>query len=217
VFKRVKTISLEYCWTTNRTNLSKNSMRTFIAIFPPDELLKEFEKIQSTIKSKYSSYLRFVKPVHFHISMRFLGELHEKEGMLLADELAKNLSTVKSFNVQLHEVAFGFRAEGYPRILFVSVRKATGLSTVSRAIDASIKDTLVHKPFEDLKSRETIYHITLARKKRRIPKRVIKNIKHYLTKISLWEGFRVDTVYLMKSELSTEGSKYTSIARFSLV
>lgn len=191
-------------------------MRTFIAVFPPDELLKEFQKIQATLKSKFPTYLRCVKAEHLHLSMRFLGEIEEQEEKLLADELEKNLSSVKSFNVRLHEVAFGFRAQRYPRILFVSVMKSTGLSHVSKTIDTSIKNTLINKPFDELRTRETVYHITLARTKRRMPLRVIKNIKHFLTKISLWEGFRVDKIHLLKSELSTEGPTYSSLATYSL-
>ena len=169
-------------------------MRVFIA-FNFEELKDYFKELQDQINEEG---IRFTFPKSFHLTLKFLGELDEKEVEKIKKLLAE--VTFQPYTAVVDAIGV-FPNEHYIRVVWVGVE-----GEETRALHDRIAEKLegIGK-----KSRGFEEHITLARVKYIKPERkegFVEKIKGITTEK---KEVTISNFYLIASELSPEGPRYT--------
>ncbi len=172
-------------------------MRCFLAIEVPDEVKNELVRIGK----EFSFSGKYVEKENLHLTLKFLGEIDEKDIAKIREKIRK--IKLSSFLANLGKIGI-FPSEKLIRVLWVGVEPADKV----RALYEEIEKILGNKPggFES--------HITLARIKSILDK------KEFLGKIKKINvkpiEFKVGEFVLKKSILTSKGSVYEDIERFIL-
>ncbi len=176
-------------------------IRTFIAVELPERFIPEIEKIETILKT---SGIKLVEPKLVHITMKFLGDVHEDK----IEPIASVLSQIdcRSFNADIKGVGV------FPKISYIKViwLGAHGdFDTLHREIER------VLSPFKFEKEHNFTPHATLARvKDLREKAEIIEKIKK-IQDIDLGT-INVDSISLKKSTLTPGGPIYETLHNIKL-
>ncbi len=172
-------------------------MRTFISVNIPEEIRKEIKKVQDFLPEFFGKKTELE---NLHLTLKFLGEIKEHK----IEEVKEKLREIKieKFATEIDEI--GVFSEKFIRIVWLHMKDCENLQ---KQIDGALKDL-----FEPEK--RFMSHLTIAR---------IKGIKDKegflqdLKKIKVEKiKFKVDNFYLMKSELTAEGPRYSVLEEYNL-
>ena len=180
-------------------------MRTFVAIDIPAEVKKAVNEAITNIKKANLLEGKFATDKQLHLTLKFLGEVQEKDIGNISSGLKEISKTTKKFRVELK--GLGHFDEN---ILWIGSPENKEIVTLANNVDEKLsklgfaKET---KPF-------TI-HLTLCRIKK------LKNSKVFAELIAKYKDksfgkFLVHEIKLMKSTLSEDGAIYEEVAKFSL-
>ncbi len=175
-------------------------MRCFLAIELNEEVKNELIKIQEEIKPFLDA--KFVELGNLHLTLKFFGEVDEKDFR----EIQEALKEIKfpKFSVSLGKIGF-FPNENLAKVLWISLESEEILE-LSGKIDTS----LINFKDKDFES-----HVTLARIKN------ISNKEEFLKKIKDFKikpiSFNVRDFVLKKSTLTAKGPIYEDVERFELI
>jgi 2'-5' RNA ligase len=180
-------------------------MRLFIAIDLPSSVKEKIAQLIKTLK-KLDLEAKWVETANLHLSLKFLGEVEEKNTEEIKRIVADVAVNASQFEINLYSFGF-FPNEKYPRVFFV----ATDKEDVLRNIAVHLEDRLAMIGFP--KENRFKSHITLARFKG------IKNIdllKAEMKNIAIEEKSSVEEIALFKSTLTKTGPIYEKIFKVSL-
>jgi 2'-5' RNA ligase len=185
-------------------------MRLFVAVDLDDAARASLEAEQARLAAgqKGGSRMRWVRPVHLHLTLAFLGEVSESQAAAAAGAMAE------PFPLPPFDIAFqglgAFPARGAPRTLWIAV--AVGESGL-RALARGVADRLgrARVPFED---RPFGPHLTLARWKTSRPSD--RQRLADAARPGIVAALRVEHATLYSSQLSSDGPRYTALARANL-
>jgi len=182
-------------------------LRTFIGIFPPPEIQSAIAAIQSTFKAD-NSLVRWEAQNKFHITIKFLGDIAEKQISQLQTLLVTAVESIPPFEITLLSVGC-FPSARSPKIVWIGsppdenpeiVRCFGSVEEACAGIGIE-KDERAFHP-----------HITIGRVKGLRPRRgkisgnLIKTIEN-----TTFEPlkFPCTELLVMKSDLSPSGSTYS--------
>ena len=172
--------------------------RTFIAVNLPENVKKEiFERLSSKIDKKTC---KVVEQENLHVTMKFLGYLNDNNLGNLREKI-KGLSELKKFEIELKGIG-SFKG----RVIWLGIEKGNEeLKIISEKLDEfiGVKDEKFHP------------HVTLARNKE-MGRKEADELIGKLGKENYSAIVKVESVDLMKSELSSKGPKYAVIERVEL-
>lgn len=144
-------------------------MRLFVALWPPKPLLEALQNLSRHLRHRAGpTPLRLTRPEHWHVTLRFLGEVDDARVTdgTLDRALKEAVAGIGPFT--LHLAAPGcFPALGRPRVFWV------GLEGGTKSL-ASLQERIVRStdPFVGTPEREGFHpHLTLARAGDREPRR----------------------------------------------
>ncbi|MBW2984911.1 RNA 2',3'-cyclic phosphodiesterase [Candidatus Woesearchaeota archaeon] len=173
-------------------------MRLFIALDFDDPVY--FQDIQKQMPSD-TAKLTLTKT--FHLTLKFLGEVHDNK----VSELKERLKQVKFEPISAATDKIGvFPDENYIRVVWVGLKDGNKVIELQQSIE---------KALEGLFPRDNRFHphITLARVKFVKEKAVfIKKIKDIRLES---KEFLINSFKLVKSTLTPEGPVYEDLASFS--
>jgi 2'-5' RNA ligase len=180
-------------------------MRTFIAIDIPAKVKKAVSETIADIKKANLVEGNFVKSEQLHLTLKFLGEVQEKDVekvSLILEEISK---TTKKFTVELK--GLGHFNE---KILWIGSPENNEIVNLANGIDEKLSKLGFAKEI-----RPFAIHLTLCRIKN------LKNSKRFAEFIAKYKDksfgkFAVSEIKLMKSTLSEEGPIYEVIRGFNL-
>lgn len=194
-------------------------MRTFLAIELPSSIKEELSRRQSSLQRSLADLpgetCRWTRPQHFHLTLRFLGEIDESQRSDLTERLAHTLPSHSRFSLTLGEIG-AFPRMGEPSVLWVGIDgDREHLDSLQRSIEAIVVQVGMKG-----ESRPYRPHLTLARLGPRIEPESKQAIGRRLREGSLFGqealSWRVDEVALIRSDLSPQGVRYTTLSHFSL-
>lgn len=172
-------------------------MRCFVALEIKDKIKNKLWEIGKHFKDGST---KLVEKSHYHVTLKFLGDIPKKQ----VNQIITNLSDIEVAPVSSNVKGLGvFPDMSYIKVIWAGL---TGnFNPLVGKID-SITTQKRKKPFHP--------HVTLARVKRKPPKKTKKLIREY-------EDFEfgkqtLDTVVLKKSELTPEGPVYTTLKSVKL-
>ncbi len=182
--------------------------RTFLGIFPPEEIQTELVNIQAELK-KEPSPVRWEPPEKLHITMKFLDGLTSQQLEELSRHLPEALKKFSSFEITLTQAGC-FPLKKSPRVFWVGSEQNANTALVEcfRTIEsacAALGFAKDEHPFHP--------HITLGRTKGIVSNNLIKTLES-ITFEPL--KFRCAEIAVMKSTLTQRGSIYSNLTKFPL-
>lgn len=190
-----------------------NARRLFVAISVPAFVKERLAEVQGELRKLLSPHsAAWTKPNNMHLTLRFLGQVeeHKIEELKLSIEAAiKNFGRLEL----LCERLGCFPDMRYPRVIWAWVHDQP-----QRLNELVLQINTATKPFAE-KPPDARFegHITLARPRqiRRPEAKVIADFVQSAVErcFGVWSASEVE---LIESELSPGGSRYTTVAKFSL-
>lgn len=188
-------------------------MRTFIAIPFPKEIRNLLELLQAQLKTKLGSNVSWTNPESIHLTLKFLGEVPEKQ---IAD-ISNRLITICRLTSSMEVLCGGlgcFPNSQNPKVIWMGILVDKHMKELHSKLDEAC-ETLGF-PKED---RPFSPHLTLGRVKVNLTGEQLE----YLNKSIENENRKkkipvvINQVNLYKSELQRNGAKYTILKEAPLL
>ena len=181
-------------------------MRCFIAVEIPQSVRKKLWRILEP-KTKAFPNLKWVKPKNWHITLKFLGEIGERDV-----ENVKETLQVISKEFEPFEVSFGdfgtFPPRGSLRVFWIGLKD--GATTIARLAEM-VENRLARIGFPR-EERKFTPHLTLARaRKGRSSNVTLEDLELDTVDIP---KFTFKEMILFESNLRPEGPIYTKLKEF---
>lgn len=186
----------------------EKSIRAFLAVDPPPEVLNEVGRIQERFKKIIQGDIRWVRPEGIHLTLKFFGYVSEADITNITEVVKNNIVNIKPFILNVRKAGI-FPSVNRARVLWLGM---------DGDVEALIKlqkeiDTELQKYGFEMENRPFSPHVTLARIKE--PKGLIGLAKIMEKSEDYAAGsFSVSGLNLFKSTLTPKGAIYTKLAYF---
>jgi len=186
--------------------------RTFIALEMNEHLQSHLAGVIRQV-AQILPHLNWVDPVSIHLTLAFLGELDAASLQQARQATAVAAQQVKPFSYHLTRIGI-FGSPRQPRVVWMGIEeKSASLSRLHRILNQE----LAQRDFVT-ESRPFSPHLTLARVKNALSPEELERLQSILTEkhfISSNE-YPVNSINVMKSELSRSGAEYTCLQAYPL-
>ncbi|MDE3058254.1 MAG: RNA 2',3'-cyclic phosphodiesterase [Bacteroidota bacterium] len=186
----------------------QSTHRTFIAIFPPKEILEKLLLIQSQLKNAGGN-VRWEKEGKFHFTLQFWGNQPEEWLKDVSTEIQTFCSQLPAFTITITKVGC-FPSKRSPRIFWIGSEPNENPNLIE--LTKHIQTITQHNGLEP-DEHPFHPHITLGRAKGNVPSNLIKTLES-ITFEPL--QFRCAEIAVMKSTLTQRGSFYSNIINIPL-
>jgi len=188
---------------------SEKSVRAFLAIEPPAEILKEIGKIQGRLKEACPFDIRWVKPEAMHLTLKFFGNISESEIAAVSQVVGKHTADAVPLHLEAKTLGV-FPSLKRPRVLWIGLQGDTApLVSLQKNLERGFEDCGFAREERPLRP-----HLTLGRIK------AVKEIVGLEKTIESGRDFAAGSFWaaglaLFKSDLTPRGAVYTKLAWFS--
>ncbi|SRR6266566_583902 len=187
--------------------------RTFIALELNESLQSHLSGMIRQMAQQLPR-LHWVNAVGIHLTLAFLGELSDEQLVQASEATAQAARTVPPFTYGLSHLGT-FGSPRQPRVIWVGIDEpASKLVRLHR----NLNKELVQRGFE-VDTRPFSPHFTLARIKAPLNADEYTRLQRLLAQphlIPSSAAYGVDSISVMKSELSRSGAKYTCLQNYTL-
>lgn len=183
-------------------------MRSFIAIELPDEVKSSLSGLQDELKESRAD-IRWVKPDNIHLTLKFLGNIDGNNIGNIVQQIEGACAKYPFFELEISGIGV-FPNIGSPRVLWVGIQHTDAFT----GLHSEIENGLASIGY-DREGRRFSPHLTLGRFKS------FKGKADLSERIELHKNDRlgsigVQTISLMKSDLSPDGAQYSRVAEIAL-
>lgn len=187
-------------------------LRLFVAIDLPENVRESLGRLQSDLRRRDLSGLRWTRPEGVHLTLKFLGETPASSLAAIEGALARAVRGTPSFRLALGAPGtFGNRRG--PRVLWVDVE---GDVKPLQQLQAAVERELAAAGFAP-EERGFSPHLTLARVPQPPPPGLAERISRALEAVAAPRGeIEVTEVVLMRSRLQPGGAVHSRVAVFPL-
>lgn len=189
-------------------------MRTFIAIELDNDIKQRLAPIQKKL-IETGADVKWVKIENIHLTLKFLGEIEEKQLPQIKDIIQNICENKYTFNMTINELG-AFPKLNYPRVIWIGVKE--GKENIER-ISLELENSLSKIGFKKEK-RPFSGHITLGRVRSNKNRAELIEAVNKFNEINLKETFiqPIKTITLFKSTLSLKGPTYEALytAKFKI-
>jgi 2'-5' RNA ligase len=184
--------------------------RVFCAVELPDavrqRVVQHIIRLKETAPKAHASWSR---ADNIHLTLKFLGDIPQTSVSKLSEAASRTVGGVASFTIRLEQTGV-FPPHGSPRVLWIGVNDSEAkFAGLHQRLEAETE-----KAGFSRESRAFHPHLTLAR---------IRNPEHARTLASAHKAtefepveIEVSELVVIRSELSSQGSKYSTISRHPL-
>ena len=183
-------------------------LRLFIAISLPSVVKDEIEKAQGEMRDALPpECVRWTKREQFHLTLKFLGNVEASQLPALADALRNASKNFSTLHLRAEQIGFFPNARS-PRVVWVWVHDEKELlPQLQAAVESAVKGFTM----EESEGKFT-GHVTLGRVKlvKRPQAEILAQFASRLAHRQFGD-WTAEQVELIRSELSSSGSRYTVI------
>jgi 2'-5' RNA ligase len=187
-------------------------MRAFIAIELPKEIRDSLARLQDKLKSTGAD-VKWVEPSNIHLTLKFLGEIDDKQLDKINSVLEYAAKETSSFRASISSIG-AFPRISSPRVIWAGVDTGDKeTKEIAKILEEKIEKLGI--PKED---RAFSSHITIGRRRSglNIDKltQALKDMENEPALINL--GFNVTKISLFKSTLTPKGPVYEVLKEANL-
>jgi len=182
--------------------------RLFIAASISDQTRSLIRAIQSDLHF-YKKFIRFVAPQNVHLTLKFLGDVPEKQIARIITRVESSVSSFQKFNYICEGTGI-FPNIKRPKVLWLGITEGSGYL---KKLSALLNDVLRDMPVKQ-EDREYRSHVTLGRVKKYNENSLQLNdfLNYKYGKIDNY----VSEIVLFESVLHPKGPIYSPLKRFKL-
>ena len=183
-----------------------SKFRGFIAIdidsFPK---LVQFEnEIKNT-----GANVKLVEPENVHITLKFLGDTDEGYIDQIEEIIKDAVKQTDSFEIQLKGSGV-FPNQNYIKVMWIGIKNGEKIGKIASKIDKQLSELGFEKEKRGFSAHLTIARVRSAKNKEKL----LQIIEKY--RDMEFGNFKVDSVKLKKSELTSKGPIYTALKEVKL-
>ncbi|MFC1908997.1 RNA 2',3'-cyclic phosphodiesterase [Chloroflexota bacterium] len=188
-------------------------VRSFIAIELPEEIRLALARLQDRLKSGKQYPVKWVDPYSIHLTLKFLGDVSLDSVGQIANAMERAAGRISSFQLEIKGLGV-FPNLRRVQIAWVGLSGNTGqLDQLQQRLEsglASLGFAPESRPFKP--------HLTLARLRDRALPDERNSFGQLITSTEFEVGhvFNVDSINLMKSQLTRRGAVYSLISSVPL-
>ena len=182
--------------------------RLFIAIkiIPDENFLSVYNSLRNNLKA---SLIKWVEPDKMHLTLKFLGETHEKE-------IPKIKQLLQDFALNHSEMEISFDKVGIfgssynPRVIWFGMENNEKMRELGEGLLNTFHENGYRRDRQNF-----VPHLTVGRIKK------VENKKFFQKQINKVKGkhlqtFNVSEIILFQSRLTPQGPIYTELGKFKL-
>jgi 2'-5' RNA ligase len=184
-------------------------VRCFIAIELPDGVKRGLRELQAQLKAGSQAPAKWVDPTNIHLTLKFLGNVAVDRMGEITTAMTQAVQGTSSLSLEIRELGV-FPNPRRVQIVWVGVSGETDkLARIQQRIESKL-ERLGFPP----EGRRFTPHLTLARLRDRATPDQRAKLGQLIaeTEFDAAPSFKVDSVNLMKSQLTPEGPIYTRLS-----
>ena len=188
-------------------------IRSFIAIELPGEVKRALTRLEEKLKSGGQAPVKWVDPYSIHLTLKFLGNIASERVSEITGAMEEAVQGISSFNLEVKDLGV-FPNLRRVQVVWVGVGgDIDSLNKLERRIETSLSP-LGFAP----ESRQFKPHLTLARVRDHASPVEREGLGQLVASTEFQElsGFNVDSVNLIRSQLTREGAIYSQIGSVRL-
>lgn len=180
--------------------------RLFIALEIPDEALDQILQIRDSIYG-VGSKIKWEPKNKLHLTLKFLGDVDESLNESITDKLSQIADKYNRIKAELNRFGMFYRKKK-PAILWVGLNDNEKINSLQQEVEEAATELGFKR-----EKRKFHSHITLLRVKGREDFDKLKKLENYQFDPI---RFTAEKLSLVKSELTQQGSIYTTVKSFNL-
>lgn len=188
---------------------SAEQIRSFIAIELPQNVKNGLAQLRNELERAEHRFVKWVDPEAVHLTLKFLGNIPVKQVGEINKAIEEATKGTPPFHLKISGLG-GFPNLKQPRVLWVGISgEVDKLLSLQQDIDSMLAPLGFSK-----EERPFVPHLTLAR----IRERAAPAQRRSFGELVISTGFEtsylvnVETIKLMRSELTPEGAIYTCLS-----
>lgn len=186
-----------------------DTIRAFIALKLPDNILSFINKIQKNLK-QYGFPVRWVKPENIHLTLKFFGNIDKSDLSDIKAALNECSGCYSALNLFAKGIDV-FPSIMRPRIMWVGVLGDTSLLlSLQNTLDKRLEESGFKKDEKPFKG-----HLTMGRFKDKVNNEKLIEILRKYQNVDP-EAFTAKEIVLFKSDLKPQGPVYTELFKMLL-
>jgi 2'-5' RNA ligase len=188
-------------------------IRSFIAIELPDEIKSVLAQLQAQLKTGKQLPVKWVDPYSIHLTLKFLGNIDVNKVREITGAMEAAAEGISPFKLEVKDLGV-FPNLKRVRVVWVGVSgEVAQLSQLQQRIESNLAPLGFAR-----ESRSFTPHLTLARVREQASLDEQQSFGQLIasTKFEAVYGFEVDSINLMKSQLTREGAIYSRISSIKL-
>jgi len=188
----------------------KDSLRVFCAVELPQSarrlVLEHIARLKEKLPQAKASWAR---DANLHLTLKFLGEIPTASVADFSTAVSRAVSATQAFSIRFEQTGV-FPTHGQPRVLWIGVND---LSAKLTDLHARLEEESAQAGFAK-ETRPFHPHLTVARLRQTDNARALANAHKQMEFDPL--EVAVAELLVIRSELSSEGPKYTVVSRHPL-
>jgi len=192
---------------------SIEQVRSFIAIELPDELKEALVQLQAQLRLGQPTSVKWVDPYSIHLTLKFLGNIAVGRISEITQAIEEAAQGMSPFHLEVKGLGV---FPNLKRVQVAWVGLGGEVSKVSK-LQQRIESNLVPLGFT-AESRSFTPHLTLARLRDRVLPDERERFGQLIanTRFEAVHTIRVDSINLMRSQLTREGAIYSQLSSVAL-
>ena len=188
-------------------------IRSFIAIELPEEVKAWLAELQARLKSGMQPPVKWVDPYGIHLTLKFLGNIAVDKIAAITKALEEAAQETSPFQLKVKDLGV-FPNLRRVQVVWVGI---TGEVDKLSQLQQRIQFNLVPLGFAP-ESRPFVAHLTLARLRDRASPNERQKFGQLIavTELDAVHTIKVDSINLMRSQLTREGAIYNKIGSVKL-
>ena len=188
-------------------------VRSFIAIELPNELKVGLSQLEAQLKSGKQPGVKWVNPYSIHLTLKFLGSIAVDKISQITKSMSEAVQGISPFHLEVKELG------AFPNLRRVQVVWVGISGEVDKLgqLQQRIESNLARLGFAP-ESRPFTPHLTLARLRNQASLDERQRLGELIagTRFEVAYTIKVDTISLMRSQLTREGAIYSRISAVGL-
>jgi len=188
-------------------------IRSFIAIELPDDLKLGLAQLQARLKLSQQPWVKPVEPHNIHLTLKFLGNIEENRISAITKGIATAVRGISPFHLEVKELG------AFPNLKRVQVVWVGISGEIDKLVQLQqrIESNIAPLGFPG-EARSFTPHLTIARLRNQATLDERQRLGELIaaTKFEVAYTIEVETIHLMRSQLTREGPIYSRIGSVGL-